>query len=72
MPNKKPSGYVQCACRDCFEIAIDDGEHEPTLCHECEKAGCDWDGSTECRGPSAYGGSESQFDDDEPSDAKGL
>lgn len=32
------SGYRDCACRDCFEIAI--GE-EGALCHECEEAGCE-------------------------------
>lgn len=32
------SGYTDCACRDCFEIAI--GEAGEAVCHECEKAGC--------------------------------
>lgn len=48
------SGYKDCACRDCFEIAIgDDGE--PALCSECEEAGCDLDGESECscEGPRA-------------------
>lgn len=34
------SGYVNCACRDCFEVAISDG-NTPTLCHACKKAGCE-------------------------------
>jgi hypothetical protein len=34
------SGYTDCSCRDCFEIAIaSDGETDP-LCWECEEAGC--------------------------------
>lgn len=33
-------GYVPCACRDCFEIAIQGDEDEAALCHECEEAGC--------------------------------
>jgi hypothetical protein len=41
------SGYVHCACRDCFEIAIAGDEGE-ALCHECEEAGCDIEGDEEC------------------------
>lgn len=41
---KGDGGYVNCGCRDCFEIAIGQpGE----LCHGCETAGCEapeWDG----------------------------
>lgn len=49
------SGYHDCPCRDCFEIAIgDDEDGEPSMCHACEKAGCDGDG--ECDAPGAYGG----------------
>lgn len=33
------SGYQDCACRDCFDIAIGDGE--PTLCNDCKSAGCE-------------------------------
>lgn len=33
------SGYVDCACRDCFDIAIA-GESGIALCHDCKKAGC--------------------------------
>ncbi len=42
------SGYCSCACRDCFEIAITDEEGEPALCGECEEAGCDIEGESEC------------------------
>lgn len=31
------SGYMNCACRDCFEIVIGSG---PTLCDECQDSGC--------------------------------
>jgi len=33
------SGYCDCACRDCFEIAI--GVLGEALCHDCEEAGCE-------------------------------
>ena len=47
------SGYRDCACRDCFEIAIG----EPgAFCSECEEAGCEPD--SECCSPNAYGGCE--------------
>lgn len=45
------SGYIDCACRDCFEIAIGP---VGTLCPECEEAGCDAF-YTECCRPDAYG-----------------
>lgn len=35
---QEPSGYVDCACRDCFEVAI--GKHGD-MCWECEAAGCE-------------------------------
>lgn len=44
------SGYRDCACRDCFEIAI--GEPH-ALCLDCADAGCEGDG--ECERPDAYG-----------------
>lgn len=47
------SGYHDCPCPDCFEIAIGcDGEGEPSLCHACEAAGCDGEG--DCQAPHAY------------------
>lgn len=46
-----PSGYVPCACRDCFEIAIGT---PGALCHTCDDAGCNPD--RECQGADAYGG----------------
>lgn len=48
------SGYTQCACRDCFEIAISDEETLPDLCWECEAAGCSEDGDCECCREDAY------------------
>lgn len=39
------SGYLPCACRDCFEIAI--GE-KGAMCHECESAGCELDSECCC------------------------
>lgn len=47
------TGYCDCACRDCFEIAI--GEAGKALCHDCESAGCEANNG-ECQAPGAYGG----------------
>lgn len=35
------SGYCECACRDCFEIAIRSECETDALCSECEEAGCE-------------------------------
>jgi len=40
------NGYCDCACRDCFEIAI--GKAGEALCSECEEAGCEAAQETEC------------------------
>jgi hypothetical protein len=46
-----PSGYVDCGCRDCFDIAIG----EPgALCNDCEAAGCEANNG-ECQRSDAYG-----------------
>lgn len=42
------SGYHDCPCRDCFEIAIGCDDDKPDLCNACEDAGCDPDGADEC------------------------
>ena len=55
---ENPSGYVQCACRDCFEetIGTENGRGESqTLCDECEQAGCSSDGDEDCQREDAYG-----------------
>ena len=51
MSSLTPTGYVPCACRDCFEIAI--GKLGEAFCHDCETANCETD--HECLSPSAYG-----------------
>ncbi len=48
-----PSGYTDCACRDCFEIATSDDMANPDMCAECEEAGCEAD--EECQRSDAYG-----------------
>ena len=53
------SGYTECACRDCFEIAISENETKPELCSECEDAGCD--GVHGCQTP--YWGDDDPCDD---------
>lgn len=56
------SGYHDCPCRDCFEIAIGcDDDGNPDLCGDCEESGCSAEGDHECSAPGAYGG---DFDDD--------
>ena len=54
-------GYTDCACRDCFEIAI--GIAGKAYCNACEEAGCDdYQGveglSQECQAEGAYGGDD--------------
>jgi len=48
------SGYTECACRDCFEIAVSNDMSKPDLCNECEEAGCSEDGDDECQCEDAY------------------
>lgn len=42
------SGYVACACRDCFEIAVADDDG-PALCWACEETGCNVAGGEGCQ-----------------------
>lgn len=51
-------GYTDCACRDCFEIAI--GEPGTALCNACEEAGCEAN-EGECQAPHAYCCSDSEY-----------
>jgi hypothetical protein len=62
------SGYLHCACRDCFEIVCGD---PGDFCDDCETAGCPGyqgvDGlSQECQRDDAYGCdcSDDDCDDD--------
>lgn len=48
------SGYTNCACRDCFEIAVSNAMSDPDLCQECSEAGCERDESCECKRPETY------------------
>jgi hypothetical protein len=43
------SGYTDCACRDCFDVAVSDDMDHPDLCGDCEGAGCSADGDAECQ-----------------------
>jgi hypothetical protein len=47
------TGYCDCACRDCFDIAI--GTLGEALCNDCEEAGCEAGEDCECSRPDAYG-----------------
>lgn len=40
------SGYVHCACPDCFETAISGDDDGPAMCSACEEYECD--GEHEC------------------------
>ncbi len=46
------TGYTDCACRDCFEIAI--GEAGEAMCHGCVDAGCYADGDETTKGHPGY------------------
>lgn len=59
----KFGGYHDCPCRDCFEIAIGAEDGRLALCSECEAAGCDSYGESECEAPGAYGG-DSEAEDE--------
>ncbi len=48
------SGYTDCACRDCFDIAISSNATRKALCNECHDAGCDRAGRSECERLDAY------------------
>lgn len=49
------SGYVDCGCRDCFDVAIASDGELGALCGDCEEAGCEADAG-ECARQDAYGG----------------
>jgi hypothetical protein len=60
-------GYQDCACNDCFEIAI--GE-VGALCHACKTAGCETAGertgnaAAECLAPHTYCEADSSYTSD--------
>lgn len=45
--SEESPGYVDCACRDCFDVAIGTPS-EFALCNECEEYGCDKLGKADC------------------------
>ena len=51
------SGYCDCACRDCFDVAIT-STNKLALCHACRDAGCDGESASECARDDAYGCAE--------------
>lgn len=51
------SGYTDCACRDCFEIAVSSDMAHPEMCDGCVEAGCEPNG--DCLQDSTYGMEES-------------
>lgn len=64
------SGYTDCACRDCFDIAISSDTSKPELCNECEDAGCDAEGCSECTRDDAYGADDMSAEEDSTSDER--
>jgi hypothetical protein len=57
------SGYTDCACRDCFDVAMSDVRRHP-LCSDCEDAGCE-PFDHECCREDAYG-EDGLVDDEDP------
>jgi hypothetical protein len=53
---QRQSGYVDCKCRDCFDVAIADDVRKGAFCHKCQDAGCTSTG--ECQRSDAYGVNE--------------
>lgn len=58
------SGYCDCACRDCFDLAIASVGDEvgKVFCHDCEAAGCYGveSGDADCQRDDAYGVEEGE------------
>lgn len=54
MRKKAESGYTSCACRDCMETVVSEDVTKPELCDDCEDAGCDPTGRSECEKHHAY------------------
>jgi len=48
------SGYTDCACRDCFDVAVSGDMASPNLCQDCAEAGCSGAGDAECSRADAY------------------
>lgn len=53
------SGYTDCGCRDCFDVAISSNVKVLALCSDCADAGCSADGG-ECQRADAYGASDDE------------
>jgi hypothetical protein len=51
------SGYTDCACRDCFDIAVSADTTKPELCPLCQNAGCT-PNDGECEREDAYDSGE--------------
>ena len=62
------SGYTQCRCRDCFEIAVSDDDDSPDFCGACEEAGCEDD--SECLARCEYCYSSDHETDECDADAR--
>lgn len=58
-----PSGYTDCACRDCFDTAI--GTPGKAMCWACEEAGCEANDG-ECQRSDAYGVEDDSRSDNRP------
>lgn len=64
------SGYTDCACRDCFDIAISSNVRKRALCLDCKEAGCDAHGNSECARDDAYGAEDMSAEEDSTSDER--
>ena len=54
-----------------MEIAVSSDDGVNALCHECDEAGCDHSGQSECQAPTWEHARDDGYDD-ETSDAGGL
>lgn len=64
------SGYTDCACRDCFDVAVSNDMDRPDLCGECSDAGCEANDG-ECQRDDAYGADALCEQRTQPSKRKG-
>lgn len=52
------TGYCDCLCRDCFNVAVTDNHGNPQMCGPCQHAGCEE--NKECQRIDAYGCEEQE------------
>lgn len=56
------SGYTECACRDCMEVAIGNNEPGGAYCWACAESDCTRD--SDCNAPHTYCPADSRYTTD--------